>query len=258
MIDKVRIEEEINLLAKQGIDLFLSVLMEDEEGLRELKRKKIDTKSLPNFKLDYQDWYTKAYRLIQKVARYRADDFINLYKIDNVKNPRFSNYNIANALLGQVWSQGSTIVAKPSSVAPKVRMQAEIVGSLKSLLNDYFYNLEIELESNIFDSELDSAYELLKKKFFRPSGVISGVVLEKHLKNVCDNHCVQITKKDPGISDFIEKLKENKVIDVPTWRKIQALGDIRNICAHNKGVEPTEQQVKDLLDGTKSIITTLF
>ena len=258
MIDKEKIEKEIEDLAKQGINLYFSVFKIDPEGLAELKKIKVDIDSLPNFEVDYEDWYTKSYRLVQNVAPYRLNDFVSLYKLENIKNPSSHNYRIANAILGQVWSQGSRIIAKPVNVAQKVKMQAEIVGSLKSLINDYFYNLEIELESNIFDSELDSAKELLKKKFLRPSGVICGVVLEKHLKNVCDNHGIQIAKKDPGISEFNDKLKESKVIDVPTWRKIQLLGDIRNICAHNKGVEPTAEQVQDLLDGTKFIISTIF
>lgn len=218
----------------------------------------MDIENLPSFEVEYEDWYTRSYRLVEKIAPYRLKDFKSLYKLDNVKEPSAYNYRISDALLGLKWSRGTTIIAKPIDVAPKVKIQAEIVKSLQALIHDYFYNLELELENNIFDSELDSANELLKKKFLRPAGVIAGVVLEKHLLNVCNNHLIKITKKDPSISDFNDQLKEQKVITTPIWRKIQWLGDLRNICAHNKGVEPTEQQVADLLDGVKNIISTLF
>jgi len=53
-------------------------------------------------------------------------------------------------------------------------------------------------------------------------------------------------------------LKFSTVLDTNNWRFIQFLGDIRNICDHNKNVEPTTEQVKDLLDGVEKVIKTIF
>ena len=50
----------------------------------------------------------------------------------------------------------------------------------------------------------------------------------------------------------------NGVIDVPTWRQIQRLGDIRNLCDHNKGREPTKKELEELVDGVEKITKTLF
>lgn len=258
MIDKTKIINELNVLAKQGVDLWLSVYKLDEKGLRFLESLKVDISKLPSFEIDYENWYTKCYRLIANVAPHRLNDFVSLYKTAHKGKFTLENYSISDALLGYTLSQGEKVIAEQTSIARKVKMQSDIVRSLEPLINDYFYNLELELEANIFKSELDSANELLKKKFLRPSGVVAGVVLEKHLKNICDKHGINITKKEPGISDFNDKLKEEKVIDTPTWRKIQLMGDLRNLCAHNKGVDPTQQQVKELLDGTKNIISTVF
>ena len=47
------------------------------------------------------------------------------------------------------------------------------------------------------------------------------------------------------------------MIDVPQWRHITLLGDIRNICDHNKQKEPTEQQVTDLIDGSDKVLKTI-
>lgn len=33
-------------------------------------------------------------------------------------------------------------------------------------------------------------------------------------------------------------------MDVPTWRSIQYLGDLRNLCDHDKQKEPTPDQLK--------------
>lgn len=46
-------------------------------------------------------------------------------------------------------------------------------------------------------------------------------------------------EKNPSINDYNELLKSNGVIDVPVWRNIQRLADIRNMCDHHKQTEPT-------------------
>jgi len=105
---------------------------------------------------------------------------------------------------------------------------------------------------------LDAAEELARKKFTRAAGALAGVVLERHLAQVCDNHDIKVTKKNPTISDLNDALKEENVVDVPEWRFVQRLGDIRNLCDHDKKVEPTPEQVSDLVDGVKKITKTLF
>ncbi len=109
----------------------------------------------------------------------------------------------------------------------------------------------------MFDPD-HAAEELAKKKFARASGAIAGVVLEKHLAQICENHQVKNSKKHPTISDLNELLKGADVIDVPQWRFIQHLTDIRNLCDHNKARDPTSDQVSDLLAGVRKLTKTLF
>lgn len=113
------------------------------------------------------------------------------------------------------------------------------------------------MQADSFDSEIDAARELLKHKFSRAAGAIAGVILEKHLRQVCDDHNITVSKKSPGIGDLNELLKTNSVIDVPQWRHISLLGDYRNLCDHNKQKEPTVEQVTDLIDGTDKVLKTI-
>lgn len=83
---------------------------------------------------------------------------------------------------------------------------------------------------------------------------MTGVLLEKHLKEVCTSHSIPISKKNPTLSDLNELLKSNSIIDTPQWRHISFLADIRNLCSHNKSVDPSSDQVKDLIDGTDKIL----
>ena len=84
------------------------------------------------------------------------------------------------------------------------------------------------------------------------------MVIEKHLAQVASNHNVSTRKQHPTISDFNDMLKGAGVLDVPTWRQIQRLGDIRNLCDHNKEREPTKDEVIELIDGVDKLCKTLF
>ena len=114
------------------------------------------------------------------------------------------------------------------------------------------------VQADLLDSELEAASELLKHKFMRAAGAVAGVVLEKHLAQVCENHGVTVAKKNPSISDFNEALKSADVIDVPAWRFHQLLADIRNQCDHDKKQEPTAAQVQDLIAGVNKVSKTLY
>jgi uncharacterized protein (UPF0332 family) len=99
---------------------------------------------------------------------------------------------------------------------------------------------------------------LNKKGFTRGAGAIAGVVLERHLKQVCKNHNITITKRNPTINDLNQLLKDNNIIEVPDWRFIQRLSDLRNLCDHDKEKEPTRGEVEELINGVEKIIKTVF
>jgi hypothetical protein len=53
-------------------------------------------------------------------------------------------------------------------------------------------------------------------------------------------------------------LKKNDIIDVPTWRFVQRLGDLRNLFDHKKHAEPTKENIAELIEGVRKIIKTVF
>ena len=67
-----------------------------------------------------------------------------------------------------------------------------------------------------------------------------------------------IKKKDPTINDFNQPLKDNGVIEIADWRFIQHLADLRNLCDHNKKIEPKHEQIDELIDGVDKITKTIF
>ena len=109
----------------------------------------------------------------------------------------------------------------------------------------------------MFENEIIAAKDLLSKKYNRAAGALAGVTLEIHLAKVCEAHNIKFRKQHPTISDFNEELKKSDLIDTPTWRLIQRLGDIRNLSVHSKEREPTKDEVEDLIKGIEKLIGEL-
>ena len=153
---------------------------------------------------------------------------------------------------------GSEIIVDGSAAIPEFGQQLSIVKASQSALESLLIDLTSILQAEVFDSELDSARMLARAKFFRAAGAVCGVVIEKHLKQICINRNIRIRKKYPAISDLNQHLRDEEVISVPQWRFVQHLADIRNICDHDRGHEPTKQDIDDLTSGTGKILKTIF
>ena len=149
-------------------------------------------------------------------------------------------------------------IVGPDAAIPLFRQQQAILKSVKARFESSLFDIRQLVQADLFDSELDAARELAKNKFTRAAGAFAGVVLERHLIQVCDNHGVKVGKKAPSISDLNNALKDASVIDLPLWRFVQHLADIRNLCDHSKKTEPTAEQVDDLVAGVMKVTKTLF
>lgn len=239
-----------------GEDAFLKLL--NKEFDNDAGRVEKYLKDVGEFRFVYQDWYTEARAVIKQLAPDRLNDFVRHYeKPKGRKEISFENYRLEDALQGlRLTRLGETVLDSQAAI-PHMEQQLAILGSLGARFESSLFDIKQLVQADLFDSELDAARELLKNKFLRPAGAIAGVVLEKHLAQVCENHGVKV-KRNPGIADLNDALKAAGVIDVPRWRFIQHLGDYRNLCDHNKGVEPTDDQVRELIDGVAKSSKTLF
>lgn len=216
-------------------------------------------KSLPDFKSSYQVWYSESKIVIKQLLPDRLDDFIRYYeKTKTRKEITCENYKIEDYLQGLSITRGVKEIVGPRVAIPLFQQQLAILQSINQRFESSLFDIKQLVQADLFDNELTSARELLKHNFLRAAGAVAGVVLEKHLGNVCISHNINVSKKNPTISEYNEQLKSASVLDIPNWRHIQFLGDIRNLCDHNKDVEPKVDQVKDLIDGVEKVIKTIF
>jgi len=218
-------------------------------------------KELPSFTSGYQSWYSEAKVLVRQLLPDRLADFSSFYERPKTRREiDYGNYCIEDALHGLTLTRGiqKEKVVGPEAAISKLAQQVAIVESIVPRFESSLFDIRTLVQADIFDSELDAAEELLANKFARAAGALGGVVLERHLGQVCSNHSIKVTKKNPTISDFNDLLKSSGLIDVAVWRFIQHLGDIRNECDHSKGVNPSSERVKDLLEGVAKISKTVY
>lgn len=246
------------LQVRMGFDLFPK---DYEEYYKKSLGKKytLFKKELPEFKSEYQIWYSEALVVIKLLLSDRLEDFIRLYeKPKNRKSIEYGNYVMEDYLQNLRVTSGYETKVDGKAAVEQFNQQVNILKSVERRFESSLFDIKQLVQADLFDSELDSAKELVKHKFARAAGAIAGVVLEKHLNQVCINHNLKIAKKNPTIGDLNEHLKNNNIVDIPQWRFIQHLGDLRNLCDHNKTKEPSINEVNDLIFGVEKISKTLF
>lgn len=219
----------------------------DQEDIDFIKENKLAT-----FSDKYQKWYSEAYVVIEQLLVSRKEDFQKYYKISKGEYGLYLSRYL-------VESEGYDFSRSGETYFKLFQQQYLILKSVARRLESSLYDIKQVLQADVFDSEIDSAKELLNKGFNRAAGAICGVVIEKHLSEVCNQHQIKVSKKRPTIADYNELLKQNGIIDIHVWRNIQYLADIRNMCDHyNKVNEPTINDIDELIKGTNKILKTIL
>lgn len=259
-------DELKNLVATGSLmekDLNFRILSKEEKSKLSKETKEVLKKVDGLFENTYQEWYTESIAILRQLIPDRLNEFISLYQIDPKRKEINSiTYSVQDWLNGVRAAHndysGKKYFDDFASIIMKFRTQTQILKSAKKRFESSLFDIKQIIQADLFDSEIDAAKELNKKGFFRAAGIICGVILEKHLRQVCDNHKITIRKKNPSISDLNDLLKNNSIIEVAIWRFIQHLGDLRNKCGHNKAQDPTKEEVEDLINGTEKIIKTIY
>jgi hypothetical protein len=267
VINLDRFKKDLDALITKGRALEMSMRRECSEDSfdAQIKERLKDKaagwlKALPSFSATYQSWYSESLAVVKQLLPDRVDDFKRHYeKPKSRKDITYENYHLEDYLQGLTITRGyeKHVVVEGSAAIPRFQQQISILEAAIRRFESSLFDIKQLVQADLFDSEIEAARELLKHKFGRAAGAMAGVLLEKHLAQVCDNHKTTISKKNPTIADMNDALKTAGVIDVSQWRFIQHLGDLRNLCDHNKSKEPSAEQVLDLIDGVSKIMKTI-
>jgi hypothetical protein len=265
MTNLSRYRSDLEKLVKLGefLEGDLTLRHLGNEGELDDEQKKSAEKLKGSFEKFYQKWYTEALAVIRQLVPDRLVEFEQLYKGDGKRREvGASNYNIQDWLNGIRSGidqfSGEKAFDDFAAVVMRFGTQLAIFRAVEGRFESSLFDIKQLVQADLFDSEIDAARELARNGFNRGAGAVAGVVLEQHLAQVADTHNIRIRKKHPTISDLNDALKGGDVLDVPAWRRIQRLGDIRNLCDHNKQRKPTDEEITELIDGTEKVTKTLF
>jgi hypothetical protein len=227
-------------------------------------KKMKDNNNLAQLRQDYEMWYSESYAIIKIILPDRILDFSKMYYDDKKKEglKTYFQYTPSTIIKGNNYDfldiGDSVVPPKMIDIAKSVfDSQIGILKSCEKRFESSLFDIKQLLQADIFESELEAARELNKKGFTRGAGAVVGVVLEGHLMQVCNNHKI-VKKNNPTINDLNQLLKDDGIIETPTWRSIQHLGDLRNLCDHKKQKEPTKEEIAELIQGVEKISKTLY
>lgn len=116
---------------------------------------------------------------------------------------------------------------------------------------------EILASTSPFGAANDALFEakaLFRTGYFVAAGAIAGVVLERHLKDLCASQNPPLTPHGNTIYAQNNALKAAQVFDQTQSRRVEVMADIRNRCDHSVPNRPTNDEVWELIEGIQRLI----
>jgi hypothetical protein len=196
-----KFNDELEKLIEKGDLLYYRMV--SDLGIADGKiNKLIHELKLPPFKEEYQNWYSVSLQVVKQLLPDRLDDFIAQYKIEKRNKIDYVTYTISDYIIDlQITSWDGDVIVDTKAALQKFKQQINIIKSAKRRLQSSLFDMVEVLQADLFDNEIEAAKELWKKGFYRGSGAIAGVVLERHLGNVCEKHNLKTRKKHSTIND---------------------------------------------------------
>lgn len=114
----------------------------------------------------------------------------------------------------------------------------------------YLTSVRSLVQSEVFDSVLEQASELLFSGYPTAAAVIAGVALETALRELCDRNSIDHGKIDQMNNDLAKAGVYNK----NQQKRITALAGIRNSAAHGKPDEFNSENVKAMIQEVEQFL----
>jgi hypothetical protein len=226
-------DERPEKLKKQKWQDILGNLEGSDKGTYSSPQVKIPT----NFIVQYHKWYSGCLAIVD----------INM-------NIRIKELNSAHTRIDQQLNSEYINQQEQYTLARNINQIIAIISSLPAYVEGRLYDIELKVAQIYVGDQLTEAETLFKVKHVRAAGAIAGVLLERHLRLLCDRQQSPLKyNKSDGITKLNDILWKANVYDQSTWRKVQWMGDVRNTCDHAKE-EPKPNDVKDLIAEVKKFI----
>ncbi|HVN15695.1 MAG TPA: DUF4145 domain-containing protein [Anaerolineales bacterium] len=131
-------------------------------------------------------------------------------------------------------------------------MKAVFAAAMEDYKSGFLISVRNLVQAEVFDSELEQAEELLSNGYKLASAVVTGVVLETALRDLCSREGLAHSKLDKMNADLAKAGIYNKL----QQKRITALADIRNSAAHGKPEEFSEADVANMIRDVEQFLAT--
>lgn len=196
---------------------------------------------------DYEKFYIAGLHFVNEFLPEKKNEFISCYERDNLTGEK----GVVDFLRLKGAFYTGDVEEIMHQFIDRLETQRSILSAIPFIARIKEMKLREIISADFIEREIEQAELLFEGKQHRAAGVIAGVALEKHLKNLCEKSNVDYEMKDT-IHPLSEKLHKEGKIEKTQMRKIQYLGSIRNKCSHPEEIEITE--VRELIDGVKKIV----
>jgi len=192
----------------------------------------------------YKAWYAEAWYLVKSNLPERLEEFETAYQG-------------ASFQLGNLMDERGNLLRSTMVLFEKCfSAQIGFVRAIPPAIESKSLGLRGILARDLMEDELSAARHLLDNGYVREAGIIGGVVLEHHLKLLCNKHGVIFGEKDT-LGQLNEKFRQNYPDD-SEYRRVQFLNEIRVSCAHDKpSVPPDAGKISQLLSGVQGFIVAI-
>lgn len=129
------------------------------------------------------------------------------------------------------------------NVAKFLRTRSVFLAAKEDFEGGYLSSVRTLVQAEVFSTELDQARELLSAGYAAAAAVITGVVLETNLRELCARHTLAAGKLERMNADLVKAGAYNILVQ----KKITALAAIRNSAAHGNTAEFTPADVAAML-----------
>jgi hypothetical protein len=206
----------------------------ESDGRRQLSRKVNE---------NYRFWHSIAWPLVTANLPERVGEFEKMYDQATFAAQRFvTEY-------GEI--QGNQV----SNFSEYFSNQIGFVRSIPRNLQSKVLALRGLVARDLMEDELTVSLSLLRENYIREAGVIAGVVLERHLKMLCEKYDIEVGARDM-LGQLNDKLRSHYPNDAE-YRRVQFFSEIRASCAHDKGGEPERSAVSQLISGVQGFIAAI-
>ncbi|HEV2111390.1 MAG TPA: hypothetical protein VGT99_08555 [Gammaproteobacteria bacterium] len=228
-------------------------------GLQKKEKKKKEEDQVPepppadetHFEERYQSWYSRVLPLMKQLAQDRYAEFQSFYVVDH----RYP-WGDTSAYVIQDYLRGRESDDAGEETARCFKNQLAILKSILDRLTWGQMDTADQAERGLQLAFLETARSLMNINE-RSAGALAGTVLETHLKKVAVTYRLKFRKQTPSIREYVEGLKTAKVLDIAAHSQAIWLAEI-DTRSRSEGESPTKQQVRDLIDGARWLITNVF